>query len=69
MTPSHLGTVEDLDRDIRGMQLRDYFAATALPAVIEHCSGDTRKPGEVQADYFARLCYELSDAMLKARLK
>lgn len=47
--------------------LRDYFAAKALPAVITQCSGDTRRDGEVQTDYFARVSYELADAMLAAR--
>jgi len=50
-----------------GMSLRDYAAIKALPAVITACTGDTRMPGESQPDYFARICYELADAMLKAR--
>ncbi|HEY5800925.1 MAG TPA: hypothetical protein VIT92_11940 [Burkholderiaceae bacterium] len=50
-----------------GMTLRDYFAAQALPAVIRQCYADTRSPDESQEDYFARACYAVSDAMLKAR--
>jgi hypothetical protein len=50
-----------------GASLRDYFAAKALPAVIEKCSGDTLREGEDRTDFFARVSYELADAMLKAR--
>lgn len=62
--PSH-GSMGEVAHE--GMTLRDYFAAKALPAVIDKCAGDTRKPGESHATYFAAKCYELADAMLKAR--
>ena len=42
-----------------GMTLRDYFAATALPQV------DLRSHGT--PDDVATECYQLADAMLKAR--
>ena len=50
-----------------GMSLRDYFAAKALPTIIECCKGDTRKDGETLTDYFARMSYDVADAMLAAR--
>lgn len=50
-----------------GMALRDYFAAKALPAVIVQCANDTRRPNESPHEYFARIAYELADAMLCAR--
>ena len=42
-----------------GMSLRDYFAAAALPEVDKRSHGTT--------DDVARECYQLADAMLKAR--
>lgn len=42
-----------------GMTLRDYFAAAALPEVDKRSHGTT--------DDVARECYQLADAMLKAR--
>ena len=50
-----------------GMKLRDYFAGAALPSIINECKGDTRRSGECQDDYFARIAYEVADAMLAAR--
>jgi hypothetical protein len=49
------------------MTLRDYFAAKALAQCVSQCAGDTRLPGESQAELIARRSYELADAMLKAR--
>jgi hypothetical protein len=43
----------------KGMTLRDYFAAAALPEVDKRSHGTT--------DDVARECYQLADAMLKAR--
>ena len=54
-------------RPDQGMSLRDYFAAKALPTIIECCKGDTRKDGETLTDYFARMSYDVADAMLAAR--
>ena len=42
-----------------GITLRDYFAAAALPEVDKRSHGTT--------DDVARECYQLADAMLKAR--
>jgi hypothetical protein len=46
-----------------GMSLRDYFAAKALPALIEQNGlGECYSPA-----YSAKEAYEYADAMLKAR--
>jgi hypothetical protein len=44
----------------QGMTLRDYFAAQVMPEIVQR----------VEAGGFervAKLCYEMADAMLKAR--
>jgi len=47
--------------DNAGMTLRDYFAAKAMQGGL--CEGsDVYRPSE-----FAKWCYEMADAMLKAR--
>lgn len=46
-----------------GMSLRDYFAGQALTEAFQN--GDT----EIHDDVMARRCYEIADAMLKARVK
>ena len=53
---------------LTGMELRDYFAAKALPIVIT----DWLQSGDIFADpeipeVIARDCYIVADAMLKAR--
>lgn len=52
-----------------GMNLRDYFAAAALPAVIRQCAGDTLLGGDTKEKLFARKSYEIADAMLAERQK
>lgn len=50
------------DRGVtRGMTLRDYFAAAALVGIASQRGG---YPSE-----WARLCYQVADAMLAARRK
>jgi hypothetical protein len=51
----------------RGMTLRDYFAAKAMPSVIIDWSstGGIEDPEIVEV--IARDCYSMADAMLKAR--
>ena len=58
------GTVQN---GFYGMSLRDWFAAQALPAIIQVCAGDTRGDGETIAQLFARKSYGIADAMLEAR--
>ena len=56
-------TEHTLIGDGRGMSLRDYFAAKALPALIEQNGlGECYSP-----EYSAKEAYEYADAMLKAR--
>jgi hypothetical protein len=52
----------------RGMTLRDYFAAKAMPVVITDWlnTGDIFQDPEI-AEVIARDCYIVADAMLKAR--
>tara|TARA_S200002703_G_scaffold150548_1_gene149024 strand:- start:374 stop:628 length:255 start_codon:yes stop_codon:yes gene_type:complete len=52
-----------------GMTLRDYFAAKAIPAIIETCKGDTISDMSAIDDYFAHRAYLIADAMLKQRSK
>jgi hypothetical protein len=56
-----------------GMSLRDYFAAAALPAVIETTSnGSHNSPhmsGRSIVQAIAMDAYDLADAMLSARKK
>ena len=49
-----------------GLTLREYFAATALPAVIHQCAHDTLKDGETRAQMMARKAVECADALLVA---
>lgn len=49
---------------VRGMSLRDYFAAKFIGAILDVGEGP-RAPEQVE--HFAARCYELADAMLKAR--
>lgn len=48
------------DEAFNGMTLRDYFAAKAMAILM-----DTNNMKHVERD--ARCCYEVADAMLKAR--
>lgn len=48
-------------RHAPGMQLRDYFAAEALAALI------TRLPSEFAVELFATAAYRHADAMMEAR--
>lgn len=50
-----------------GMTLRDYFAAAALPAVIDLCKHDTLDDGETRVQRFAKGAYIVADAMIQAR--
>ena len=58
-----------MDLRIRGMTMRDYFAARALPGVVATMSDalDLRKPVQGHAESVAKAAYHLADAMIKAR--
>ena len=49
-----------------GMTLRDYFAAKALQGIYSHTGGVSPNWAECDDDV-AITCYEMADAMLKAR--
>lgn len=50
-----------------GMTLRDYFAARALAALINHPNKDGENCGKQAVPKLAEWAYEYADAMLKAR--
>jgi hypothetical protein len=62
--------------DMTGMTLRDYFAAKAMPVVMETlCQDWTKDDGDswywnkTEIEMLAEKSYALADAMLKARVK
>jgi hypothetical protein len=56
------------ERAEQGMTLRDYFAAKALPSVIDTFAFGNADPTDY-AKGIAEGCYEIADEMLKARSK
>ena len=56
-------------QEIRGMTLRDYFAAKAMSSVIGDFLVSGEITGEDVAEVLAKECYVIADAMLKARAK
>lgn len=48
-----------------GMTLRDYFAAKAIPVVWNDIPDDTNR--DTALFHLGACCYEMADAMLKAR--
>jgi hypothetical protein len=63
--------VSDLSKtQCPGMDLRDYFAAQALPGLIAHGEAlvtDRYNPQSTMADVVASHAYFIADAMLNAR--
>ena len=58
--PLHNHGAQTLGLHVTGMTLRDYFAAKVMPEIYQR----------VETGGFervAKLCYEMADAMLKAR--
>lgn len=49
-----------------GMTLRDYFAAKALAALINHPNKDGENCGKKAVPILARFAYEYADAMIAA---
>lgn len=49
-----------------GARMRDYFAAAALPGVIQSCGRDTMN-GVQPEQYFAQKAYAIADAMIEMR--
>ena len=62
-------TADEAKRQLSGMSLRDYFAAMALPALLQPAYSDlgTNFFTEADADGRANLAYAVADAMLAAR--
>lgn len=56
-----------------GMSLRDYFAASAIGAVIRQCAGDAAfgypEGVESMEQLFAQKAFAIADAMLAERAK
>jgi len=50
-----------------GMDLRDWFAGQAIPALVSVCGADTRDVGTPYEDHCAILAYRIADALLAAR--
>lgn len=50
-----------------GMELRDWFAGQALPAIVAACVNDTDARRLGHETYFAIKSYALADAMMAAR--
>lgn len=60
----------------KGMTLRDYFAAKAMPVALKTLMHDYTRDDEdwfwesyIDNDMLAELSYEMADSMLKAREK
>lgn len=53
---------------MKDIELRDYFAAKALPALIENYQNEDRLVGDNDnADHLAYLAYLMADSMMKQR--
>jgi len=59
--PAFPAQVKFFDEPTTGMTLRDYFAAKAMASL-----GFTTKPYDTTAET-AKKCYQMADAMLRAR--
>ena len=58
----------DLTENEHGMTLRDYFAAKALVCIGIPSSLNSANNWELDTSFqFAKLAYQIADAMLKAR--
>lgn len=70
--PNTFKVTDEAFAELRGMTLRDYFAAKALAstwALYEAGGLAVRDDEEEAEDAIARLAYVMADAMLKARAK
>lgn len=57
-------TSEGRHAPVRGMTLRDYFAAKAIGGLL---ADPNVKIGANEIDHVAELCYRMADAMIRAR--
>jgi len=53
---------DSISHDCTGMELRDYFAAKAIPSLVKTFENNITTPDDV-----AKLAYKYADAMMKAR--
>ena len=66
--PLHNHGVQTLGMHISGMTLRDYFAAKAMqPVVDDFLASGWSFANEDLSQFIAQHCYEIADAMMKAR--
>ena len=56
------GKFDSSKPDEKGMDLRDYFAAKAMPSLIKTLENRITTPNDV-----AKLSYQYADAMMEAR--
>lgn len=60
-------TTETIMLGIPCMSLRDYFAASALPQIIDYVGIPEDGSDELWDQSIARRCYAIADAMLEVR--
>ena len=65
--PLHSEIRPTMDKEWCGMTLRDYFAAKAMPLGFEAFEPPDDFTRKNYYDSFASDCYQIADAMLKAR--
>ena len=65
--PLHSELRPAIDKEWCGMTLRDYFAAKAMPLGFEAFEPPDDFTRKNYYDSFASDCYQIADAMLKAR--
>lgn len=57
---------ENYERELKGMSMRDYFAAAAMTGIWANLSGKANFSGTDIGD-IANVAYDQADAMLKVR--
>lgn len=57
------GAMENLMQS--GLTKREYFAAMALPAIIQTCAGDDRQDGISHEELFARKAVDIADELIR----
>ena len=68
--PNTIKVIDEQFAELRGMTLRDYFAAQAMGDVMADWRASRDRDGsdfDTDAEAMAGDCYSMADAMLKAR--
>jgi hypothetical protein len=65
LTVSEMGQIRKIYENNTGMDLRDYFAARAMQAMLSNPS--TKKVERKDLSGFAQVSYEMADALMLAR--